>query len=598
MRRVWYILLFIGCRGAAFGQINWNSSALMDCTLSPIDAVNTSSLEFSPSFYDDGFIYIAPGITEKELDKNIGEPYFNLLFHSLSKTTDLSYQFTNVNRVNEHIGPATYHFSSDKLYYTQSKKYKRGKLKPVNKIMVAQRDTDQVWLPGVELSINSSAWSVQHPTLSEDGRMMIFSSNDPDGIGSFDLWMATWQDSLWSEPTNLGPGVNSYDNEAFPFLFKDSILFFASNGRGGIGQYDIYASIYQGGTWQNAINLGKKINSMEDDFGFIIDDNAMTAYLSSNKDGGKGKDDIFKVSFEHPLVTISAKVPIVPVVRREFVEMNVVLRTTDTHEAIEDAFVTLIPFTNDVNKIWESFEIESIESVEGQNRFLMNVIPKTENEELQTRLSDKDGSTTFQIEKHKEYLITMQKEGFKAFTTTIKGEKYLDTMTIELAPVIVVTDDADLLLSVDTALSALPEKLTSDESENNEVDEDLENSLNNLELVVFDQIYYKYNSTKISPNSTEQLDQLALYMKRYPEIKVELIAHTDCRGNRSFNEKLSLSRALSAKDYLTNKGIDADRIIALGKGEDEIRNHCTDGVYCTEKEHEFNRRTEVRVIMN
>jgi outer membrane protein OmpA-like peptidoglycan-associated protein len=132
----------------------------------------------------------------------------------------------------------------------------------------------------------------------------------------------------------------------------------------------------------------------------------------------------------------------------------------------------------------------------------------------------------------------------------------------------------------------------------NEIDEDLKISLDNFELVVFDQIFYKYNSSKISPTSTDQLDQLAYYMTNYPGIKVELTAHTDCRGHRAFNQKLSLSRALSAKDYLKSKGISAERIIAIGRGEDEVRNHCTDGVYCTEKEHEYNRRTEVRVIMN
>jgi outer membrane protein OmpA-like peptidoglycan-associated protein len=574
-------------------------SALTDCSISSFNDINTKSLEFSPAFFGAELLYIGTNEDEKGLDKNIGEPYFNAKYYSFSNEANRGFQLANINKVHEHIGPLHYDKTHEKIYYTQSKKYKRGKLKPVNKIMVSTRDTSFLWSEGKEISINSTQWSVQHPTLSSDGKMLIFSGNAPGGIGSYDLWQVIWQDSSWSSPVNLGPGVNSFDNEAFPVLYKDSLLLFASNGRGGMGQYDIFASIYQDGMWQNAINLGRKINSIDDDFGLILDDASISGYFSSNRTGGLGKDDIYHITFKRPLITISERLPIAPIAKREYFDITLSLQASADKNVIPDVFVTLIPFTNDVNNIWEAFEIESIETIEGQNRFLMNVIPKSKSNEVKTKLSDDQGKLIFQLEKNKEYLLTMQKEGFRPYTTTIGGESpvadlliFLEKSVVKTEPIVSEVKELDKENDSEKIIKEEPTPVE------NEMDKELKTSLDNFELVVFDQIFYKYNSSKISPASTDQLDQLAYYMTNYPGIKVELTAHTDCRGHRAFNQKLSLSRALSAKDYLIGKGISPDRVLAIGRGEDEVRNHCTDGVYCTEKEHEYNRRTEVRVIMN
>ena len=84
-------------------------------------------------------------------------------------------------------------------------------------------------------------------------------------------------------------------------------------------------------------------------------------------------------------------------------------------------------------------------------------------------------------------------------------------------------------------------------------------------------------------------------MKQYPSMEVELTAHTDSRGNDQYNLELSLKRAESAQRYLIQKGIRASRIKAMGLGETQIRNRCTDGVECSDEEHQYNRRTEVIV---
>jgi outer membrane protein OmpA-like peptidoglycan-associated protein len=78
-------------------------------------------------------------------------------------------------------------------------------------------------------------------------------------------------------------------------------------------------------------------------------------------------------------------------------------------------------------------------------------------------------------------------------------------------------------------------------------------------------------------------------------MEIELLAHTDSRGTPEYNQELSLERAKSAKRYLEQRGISGSRIRAFGSGESEIRNHCTEGVECSDEEHQFNRRTEVKV---
>lgn len=583
---IYYSLFLISVSHA---QITVDFSAIQDRTIDNINDLNTEALEFSPSFYDNGILYISTGEKGRSYDKTINEAYFKLRLYpnDHDRSIELNYQ---INQVREHIGPSHYDDLNDVLYYTQSKKSRKGNKRPVNQILRSERDS-LGWKSGVEIDINQDEWSIQHPTVSLDGKTIVFSSNAPDGIGSYDLYWSTWQDTAWSAPSNLGAGVNSFDNEAFPFLYQDSILFFASNGKGGVGSYDIFVSVYKDGEWQNAQNLGKRINTKEDDFGFILSTDALTAYFSSNRIGGKGKDDIYKASFTKPIINISEVIRSFPKVKREFYDMQVYLQEASTGNGIEEAFVTLLPFREDNELSLNAFDVESIDAVDGESRFLMNIIPKSNSDSL-THLTDEMGSTLFQIEKNKNYLLTIQKEGYKPYTTAIDGAELIPEVTVNIEKI--TSEKVNLKL---IEIEEEQENKTPEVIETSIPSEEVTNPFENVEIAVFDQIYYDYNSSKISPNSTGQLDQLAAYMKTYPDIKVELIAHTDSRGRQDFNLQLSLDRAQEAKAYLVKKGISDFRVKAFGKGEDDIRNHCTNGVFCTESEHEFNRRTEVRVII-
>jgi outer membrane protein OmpA-like peptidoglycan-associated protein len=115
-------------------------------------------------------------------------------------------------------------------------------------------------------------------------------------------------------------------------------------------------------------------------------------------------------------------------------------------------------------------------------------------------------------------------------------------------------------------------------------------------VIVMENIYYDFNKAAIRTSDARDLDALTRLMLKYPTMEVELGAHTDSRGTTEYNQQLSERRAEAAKEYLVRKGVAANRIRTKGFGESQVRNHCKDGVECTEKEHQFNRRTEVRVL--
>ncbi|MBL7797932.1 MAG: OmpA family protein [Saprospiraceae bacterium] len=109
-------------------------------------------------------------------------------------------------------------------------------------------------------------------------------------------------------------------------------------------------------------------------------------------------------------------------------------------------------------------------------------------------------------------------------------------------------------------------------------------------------IYYNFNDATLRPDAQKDLDLLVSLMKQQQSITVELASHTDCRGTAKYNEDLSQRRANGVIEYLASKGISRDRMKPVGYGESEPRNHCNDGVPCTEVEYARNRRTEVRIL--
>lgn len=156
---------------------------------------------------------------------------------------------------------------------------------------------DNQWQPFVNAgpNINSDAWDSQ-PTISYDGKTLIFASNRPGGIGGVDLYISHKLDNgEWSPAENLGPVINTPDNELTPFLHSDSqTLYFSSKGHKGMGGYDIFFSKKdEKGNWTKPKNLGKPINTEGDDVSFFVSLDGKTGYYSSDRLNGPGGLDIY-----------------------------------------------------------------------------------------------------------------------------------------------------------------------------------------------------------------------------------------------------------------------------------------------------------------
>lgn len=152
--------------------------------------------------------------------------------------------------------------------------------------------------------INTTYWE-SSASLTSDGETMYFVSERKKGYGMGDIWMAKKiSRSEWGEATNLGYALNTPGDEKMVYIHPEgNILYFASNGHKAIGGYDIYMSEFKNGSWQEPVNLGYPINTIDDDVNFVLSRDSKTAYYSGIKTGGLGGKDIYTIDVtEHPLI--------------------------------------------------------------------------------------------------------------------------------------------------------------------------------------------------------------------------------------------------------------------------------------------------------
>ncbi|MCX6251800.1 MAG: OmpA family protein [Bacteroidetes bacterium] len=178
----------------------------------------------------------------------------------------------------------------------------------------AGRMGTNAWSEAEKLPILAdSSRSVGHPTITADEGTIYFSADLPGGKGGKDIWMATKQgkskSSGWSKPENLGPIINSTGDELFPFIRDDSVLYFASNGLPGMGGLDIFRSVKVNGLWTKPENMKYPINTSYDDFAIIFNpDEPEEGYFSSNRPGGKGRDDIYSFVVPPLIFTLAGNI--------------------------------------------------------------------------------------------------------------------------------------------------------------------------------------------------------------------------------------------------------------------------------------------------
>lgn len=376
------------------------------------------------------------------------------------------------------------------------------------------------WTNVQELPFNDNSYSVAHPALSPDEKTLYFASDMPGTKGQSDIFkVAILENETYGTPVNLG-GINTEGRETFPFISADNELYFASDGHPGLGGLDIFVSKFSNqGEIGKVFNVGEPINSPLDDFSFIINIYSRKGYFSSNREGGKGLDDIYYFLETKPLL-IDYKH-----------DIEGVVSDVDSHEILKGSKFTLLD---------ENFNI------------------------LKETVADENGAYKFEAVANKKYYVRAVKWGYETKEESITipniGGKTILNMTIgKNIKEVMLNTDLGKVFSV--------------------------NSIN-----------FDSNRYDIRESSKVELAKIVEVMKQFPELKIDVRAHTDSRQPAKLNLILSQKRASATVKYLIENGIDPRRLTAKGYGETQILNKCVDGVICTDEEHEVNRRSEFIII--
>ncbi len=266
-----------------------------------ISAINSKEADFGPTYFGDKVVFSSDRNTLKVQPKHgwTDKPYLDLFVFGVDSNNVLTNPKQFSKRINTayHEGPTTFSSDLKTVYFTRNNFFKgqEGKSEQdVNNLKIYTSSyVDGKWRDEVCLKFNSNEYSCGHPTLSKDGKKMYFASDMPGGFGKTDIYVCTKIDSLnWTKPVNLGKIVNTEGDEMFPFMSKDGKLYFASNGHLGLGGLDLYVVEEKDGVFTKVENMCYPINTNLDDFGLIVDTLGM-GYLSSNRKGGVGDDDIY-----------------------------------------------------------------------------------------------------------------------------------------------------------------------------------------------------------------------------------------------------------------------------------------------------------------
>jgi outer membrane protein OmpA-like peptidoglycan-associated protein len=374
--------------------------------------------------------------------------------------------------------------------------------------------------------------ALMHPALSPDGKELIFASDAPGGSGGFDLYRSAWTGNEWSAPEWLGPELNSPGDELYPHLDASGNLWFASDGRPGFGGLDLYI-----------------------------------AHLRPSAQG-----------WEAPALLAEP-------LNSRYDDFGLVWLRTDTLGVMvsnrpggqggDDLY--------EISRSWEAYLGDDL-------RLLHDSLAGLPQGEMVTVTGQAVRATTGESSGGGVARVTRPFPGDTVLLMAVDETGYFegelpagDSYLLEVDKPNFISEPVLLdmrNMRQGDALQVLAEV--------QEMKADL--------VVELRHIYYDYGKHHIRQDAEPELQRLLRLMQQYPDMRIELSSHTDSRSSSAYNLALSRKRAEAVRDWLETRGVDAGRIEAEGYGENRLRNHCSDEVPCSEEEHQFNRRTEFRIL--
>ena len=506
--------------------------------------VNSVASDFGPAFYrDQRLLFTSNRETAfgEEHDQWTGRKFYDLFLTPDKRENGFGTpeNFSPVLNGPFNDGPGVFNASYNEIYYTHCGSDLRDKSDYCG-IWVSRRSPEGDWEPPQPLPLLSDSANTGQPALSPDGETLVFAAVDPSGFGGSDIYFAVRTIEGWSNPVNLGARFNTELDEAFPSFDEDGNLYFASNGIPGMGGFDIFKCLKSGkNKWVKPEQLPYPINSAADDFSILMEPLSEAEkelfYMKGYFSSSRpgGLGSDDLYYFERRKPPARYLLKVTVMTARYADSLNPGSEITDT-VPLPGAQIIL-------------YKTEAGHKIPAD-----------------TQKSDSKGMAEAQLEGQSDYEIFVS-----------AGPQYFN---------------------ISKEISTRQFAGKAGESYLLEVPVLLERIIREKEIVI-PNIYYDFNDWKIRPDAAAVLDTtIYKLLVNNPGLVIELGSHTDSRGSDDYNLELSQKRAQAVVDYLVKKGIDPGRLIARGYGETQLVNHCSNGVDCSEEEHQENRRTTFRVL--
>ncbi len=272
--------------------------------------INTDAEDFGASYYKNKIVFASSRANFKMLkmeDSWSKKPYLDMYVSeedgSQLKTPEIFCKSLN-GKMND--GPASFSNNGTFMAFTRNNYNDKTKDRVVELQIYFSSFVDGNWSEPVPFILNNAEYSVGHPCLTSNGKAMYFTSDMPGGYGKADIYKVTKDgEGAWGKPENLGNGINTEGDEMFPFFEeKNGMLFFTSNGRYGLGGFDIFICASKANGFGPVFNAGYPLNTQFDDFSVIVNDKLSKGYFSSNRSGGNGSDDMYSFDILKPLIPV------------------------------------------------------------------------------------------------------------------------------------------------------------------------------------------------------------------------------------------------------------------------------------------------------
>lgn len=494
-----------------------------------LELLNTPASEYAPAYLNNELYYTSSKGNGK-LYEATGTPFTNIYkVASRGANVDMATVTPLPSNINtENVNNGTIAFSPDGkiMLFGKGNSGKKKGAEDVDLYIARYRNgqwSDPQIITG---SVNTPRSWDSTPAFSPDGRTVYFASNRAGGYGGTDIYAAQIDSrGRFSRIRNMGPEINTAGNEMFPYVAEDAKFYFASDGHPGFGGLDLFVVKRVNGK-TSIENLGEPVNSSSDDFGiFLVRPDR--GFLVSNREGGKGDDDVYTFVNEDP-------------------DLRVV-----------NYYLAGVTYTPDKAGKLQILPNTKVSLIDADKNIMQDYVTGT------------DGKFLFRVYDNEDYNLIGEQDGYliKRQTYTMRG-KGVDPKSL-----------TELITNI-----TLDTLIVLDKIEINKVFR-LEN------------IYFEFDSTRITRIAARELDKLVQLLIDNPEIKIEMGSHTDSVGSNSYNYQLSKGRAESTVRYLVEHNISADRLVARGYGEEQpiARNTNPDGTD-NPKGRDMNRRTEFKIL--